>query len=291
MLQERHGPRLLALEPVDATTGEAVERLLQGHQPLAPTTHDLLPRLVAALDGRVEQVRIRRLVGEAVYADITLERGGQRREVEARPGDAVALALLAGAPIRVAAAVMDTAGFDPGDRRQQRVREELELERLRRRLAERAGQPPPSPIASPPPLDPQARQRVQECLERLRADLGGWLALLTHDSGTLVAWAGPGDPAAMAHYCQARADRDADLTHLQMREVYPPDQVEAVVFRLVARLWRVEVGIAAEESELERERVAQRTDQAVGELETLLQAGRDVIRPTPTGSTPGATAR
>src|SRR5215203_4376586 len=164
---------------------------------------------------------------------------------------------------------METAGFDPGDRQQQRLREEQELERLRHRLAERAGPPPPSPIAPPPPLDPQVRQQVEDGLERLRADLGGWLALLTHDSGTLVAWAGPGDPAAMAGYCQARADRDADLTHLLLREVYPADQVEAVLFRLLARLWRVEVGIAAEESEQERERFAHRIDQAVRELETL----------------------
>jgi RNA polymerase sigma-70 factor, ECF subfamily len=279
MLQERGGPRRLALEPVDATTGEAVERLLGGDQALAPTTHDLLPRLVAALDGRVEQVTIRRLVGEAVCADITLERAGRRRQVEARPGDAVALALLTGVPIRVAAAVMEAAGFDPGDRQQRRLREELEPERLRRRLAERAGPPPPSPIASPPPLDVQVRQRVEQCLERLRADLGGRLVLLTHDSGTLVAWAGPGDAAAMARYCQARADRDADLTHLVMREVFPPDQVEAVVFRSVARLWRVEVGIVAEESEQERERFAHRTDQAVAELETLLQEGTAASRP------------
>jgi RNA polymerase sigma-70 factor, ECF subfamily len=279
MLQERGGPRRLALEPVDAATGAAVERLLQGQQPLVPTTHDLLPRLMAALDGRVEQVTIRRLAGEALYADITLERGGQRRDPEARPGDAVALALLAGAPIRVAAAVMDAAGFDPADRQQRRLRDELELERLRHRLAERAGPPPPSPIAPPPPLDPQLRRRVEDGLERLRADLGGWLALLTHDSGTLVAWAGPGDPAAMARYCQARADRDADLTHLEMREVFPPDQVEAVVFRSVARLWRFEVGIVAEESEQERERFAHRTDQAVAELETLLQEGTATSRP------------
>jgi RNA polymerase sigma factor (sigma-70 family) len=291
MLQEQGGPRRLALEPVDAATGEAVERLLGDDQPLAPTTHDLLPRLVAALDGRVEQVSIRRLVGEALYADITLERHGERREIEARPGDAVTLALLASAPIRVAAAVMDAAGFDPNDRQQRRLRDELELERLRRRVAERAGPPPPSPIAPPPPLDPRARRRVEDCLERLRGELSGWLAVLTHDSGALVAWAGPGDPAAMARYCQAHADRDADLTHLLMREVFPADQVEAVVFRSVGRLWRVEVGITIEESEAERERFAHRTDQAVRELETLLQVGTDVNGPSGPGERPGATAQ
>jgi bifunctional DNase/RNase len=143
MLQEQDGPRRLALEGVDAATGEVVDRLLGDDQPLAPTTQDLLSRLVAALDGRVEQVTIRRLVGEALYADITLERDGERREVEARPGDAVALALLTAAPIRVATPVLDAAGFDPGDRQQQRSREERELERLRRRVAERTGPPPP----------------------------------------------------------------------------------------------------------------------------------------------------
>jgi hypothetical protein len=116
------------------------------------------------------------------------------------------------------------------------------------------------------------RQQVEDCLERLRVDLGGWLALLTHDSGRLVAWAGQGDPAVMARYCQARADRDADLTHLVMREVFPPDQVEAVVVRSVGQLWRVEVGIASEEPEQEHERFTQRADLAAHELETLLGA-------------------
>lgn len=84
------------------------------------------------------------------------------------------------------------------------------------------------------------RQQVEDCLERLRTDLGRWLALLTHDSGTLVAWAGPGDPAAMAHYCQARAD----LTHLVMRECDWPSRATsrascagAERHRVVAEFW------------------------------------------------------
>jgi RNA polymerase sigma factor (sigma-70 family) len=284
MLQERGGPRQLALEPVDAATGEVVERVRKRQPPLAPTIHDLLPRLIAALDGRMQHVTIRRLADRALYGDITLDRGGRHRQVEARPGDGVALALLTGAPIRIVASVLEAAGFDPADRQQQDLREELELARLRRRLAERAGPPPSSPVAPPPPLDPQVRQQVEDGLERLRADLGGWLALLTHDSGTLVAWAGPGDPTTMARYCQARADRDADLTHLVMREVYPPDRVEAVMVRSVGQMWRVEVGIAAEEAEQERERFIQRTDRAVQELKTLLPARTDAIRPWAPGT-------
>jgi hypothetical protein len=63
-----------------------------------------------------------------------------------------------------------------------------------------------------------------------------------------------------------------------MQEVFPADEVEAVVFRSAGRLWRVEVGITIEESEAERERFAHRTDQAVQELETLLQVSPAAVR-------------
>jgi hypothetical protein len=185
----------------------------------------------------------------------------------------VALALGTGAPIRVAAAVLDAAGFDPADRDQQRERDQREVERLRRRLAERDAPPPRSAIAPPPPLDPEVRRRVEGRLERLRGDLDGRIALLMHDSGTLVAWAGPGDPATLARYCQARADGDADLTQLIMREVFPPDEVEAVMFRSVGRLSRVEVGIAGEHTDEQGKRLAARTDAAARELEELLPEG------------------
>jgi len=273
MLQERDGPRRLPVEEVDATTGEAVERLIGQREPLAPSTHDLLPRLVEALGGQVEQVAVRRLAGEALYADITLERGGRRQDVQARPGDAVALALASGAPVRVAAEVMDAAGIDPADRDQRQLRDQREVERLRRRLAERAAPPPPSPIARPEPLDPEVRRQVEERLERLRADLDGSVALLAHDSGTLVAWAGAGEEATLARYCQARADRDADLTQLLMREVFPTGEVEAVMFRTVGRLSRVEIGMAGEHSDERGKQFAEHTDQAVRELEALLPAG------------------
>ncbi|HEX6677692.1 MAG TPA: bifunctional nuclease domain-containing protein [Actinomycetes bacterium] len=271
MLQEREGPRRLPLEEVDATTGEAVERLLGQQRPLAPSTHDLLPRLVEALGGRVEQVAIRRLQDEALYGEITLERDDRRVELQARPGDAVALALAAGAPLRVAATVLDTAGVDPADREQRRLRDRREVERLRQRLAGRAAPPPPSPIAPPPPLDPELRREVEDRLERLRAALDGFVALLTHDSGALVAWVGHGDEPVLRRYCQARADRDADLTQLLMREVFPTDQVEAVMFRTVG-LSRVEVAITGDHGDELGKRFAERTDQAVRELEALLPA-------------------
>jgi hypothetical protein len=53
-------------------------------------------------------------------------------------------------------------------------------------------------------------------------------------------------------------------------------------------LWRVEVGIAGEESEQERARFAQRSDEAVRELQALPQVGTDAIRTDErAGATPG----
>jgi hypothetical protein len=43
-------------------------------------------------------------------------------------------------------------------------------------------------------------------------------------------------------------------------------------------LWRVEVGIAAEAAEPKRERFARRSDEAVRELQALLQVGTDAIK-------------
>jgi hypothetical protein len=70
------------------------------------------------------------------------------------------------------------------------------------------------------------RHQIEDCLERLRADLGGWLALLTHDSGALLALAGPGDAAIMRRYCQGprrprcRPDPPADPSGTPMMSQY-----------------------------------------------------------------------
>jgi hypothetical protein len=55
--------------------------------------------------------------------------------------------------------------------------------------------------------------------------------------------------------------------------VFPPDEVEAVVFRTVGRLSRVEVGVPGEQTDEQGKRLAERTDEAARELEALLREG------------------
>jgi hypothetical protein len=55
--------------------------------------------------------------------------------------------------------------------------------------------------------------------------------------------------------------------------VFPPDEVEAVVFRSVGRLSRVEVGVPGEQTDEQGKGQAERTEEAARELEALLGEG------------------
>lgn len=66
-----------------------------------PMTHDLLKNVIGLLEARVERVVVDNLRGNTFFASIYLQCGAQERRLDARPSDAIALALRAGAPIFV----------------------------------------------------------------------------------------------------------------------------------------------------------------------------------------------
>jgi RNA polymerase sigma factor (sigma-70 family) len=71
-----------------------------------PMTHDLTAALLTAAGTAVREVRITRLSDTIFYAEIVL---GDGAAVDARPSDAIALALTAGVPILVEPDVLDSA--------------------------------------------------------------------------------------------------------------------------------------------------------------------------------------
>ena len=87
-----------------------------------PMTHDLLKNLIEGLEARLAKVVITDLKENTFFALIHLERGQQVLQIDARPSDAMALALRAGAPILVEEAVLersksgDAAGSDESER-------------------------------------------------------------------------------------------------------------------------------------------------------------------------------
>lgn len=66
-----------------------------------PMTHDLLLTTIGALGAHVARISITDLKEGTFYASISLELAGKSMDIDARPSDAVALALRAQAPIFV----------------------------------------------------------------------------------------------------------------------------------------------------------------------------------------------
>jgi bifunctional DNase/RNase len=69
-------------------------------------TYAFLGSILDALGGRLEEVQISRLTDEAFYAEATFSTPQGRKSVDARPSDAIALALSQRSPIRVAQEVL-----------------------------------------------------------------------------------------------------------------------------------------------------------------------------------------
>lgn len=72
-----------------------------------PMTHDLLKNVIEGLAAHVEQVVITDLKDNTFFAAIHILRDGERFTIDARPSDAMALALRTSAPIFVERQVLD----------------------------------------------------------------------------------------------------------------------------------------------------------------------------------------
>jgi hypothetical protein len=89
----------------------AIAMRLQGLTPERPLTHDLFASALEAVDARVTRVVISDLADETFHARLFVEHDGKVGEVDARPSDALALAVRVGAPIFAAPSVLDQAGL------------------------------------------------------------------------------------------------------------------------------------------------------------------------------------
>lgn len=83
-----------------------------------PMTHDLTRNLIQNLNSKLEQVVITELKDDTFFAVLRLRQDGEQVVVDARPSDAIALALRFDCPIYVAEEVMQVARVNtsgPGD--------------------------------------------------------------------------------------------------------------------------------------------------------------------------------
>lgn len=119
-------PSVLVLEPVEETPegksrvvpiwigpqeamqlGIAIEHVRMPR----PTTHDLFLDALTNLDTRVDHVVINDVKGQTFFAKLTLRQGARLVELDARPTDAISLALRQEAPFYIEEDILERASF------------------------------------------------------------------------------------------------------------------------------------------------------------------------------------
>jgi uncharacterized protein len=81
--------------------------------PPRPMTHDLIKNLIHGLNAEIQRVVVTELKDDTFYATIWMEQNGELVVVDARPSDAIALALRADCPIFVHEDVLKVAKVIP----------------------------------------------------------------------------------------------------------------------------------------------------------------------------------
>lgn len=134
VLGEVNGNRRLPII-IGAAEAQAIALELEKIDPPRPMTHDLLRDVFRATRANVTEVVIDELKDGTFYAKIHFEHGGEEKELDARPSDAVALAVRVDVPIFVELKVLEEAGI-PTDDDQDLPTPSKAVERVRERERE-----------------------------------------------------------------------------------------------------------------------------------------------------------
>jgi bifunctional DNase/RNase len=148
ILREAAGERIL---PIWIGPGEAqaIRRVLADEPFPRPLTHDLLVHIVEGLKARVSRVVVSELRENTFYATVIVQTGAETLSIDARPSDAIAVALRAKAPIF--------------------VNEELLQEPPREEAADEGDEEPPDePTAEP--SDEEKAEQLRRYLEKLNPE-------------------------------------------------------------------------------------------------------------------------
>ena len=117
LLRDSEGQKVLPIW-VGVYEANAIALQIENVSTPRPMTHDLLKNVIGDLKGTVRKIVVSDLKDNTFFALIYLEVNGESVAIDARPSDAIALALRARAPIFVEESVIDNAKpFDPsGDK-------------------------------------------------------------------------------------------------------------------------------------------------------------------------------
>jgi bifunctional DNase/RNase len=125
ILREKHEERYLPIW-IGVYEAESITIALQEVEVSRPLTHDLIRNIIQRLNGKVTHVEVVSLQDDTFFGNIIVEVDGNMLEIDARPSDALAVAVRTNVPILVDRNVMNTAGIVPEEDLQERDLEQKE---------------------------------------------------------------------------------------------------------------------------------------------------------------------
>jgi bifunctional DNase/RNase len=121
---------------VGPAEAQAIALQLEKVVPPRPMTHDLLKNVLESIKVNVTRVVVNDLKENTYYATIDVKRNGSQTKIDARPSDAIALALRTKAPIFVEEEVMRKASISDEIETVEPDQKEDEIKTLNIRLQE-----------------------------------------------------------------------------------------------------------------------------------------------------------
>jgi len=110
ILKELNGDRYLPIL-IGIYEASAIEMGLKNIPFPRPMTHDLLSHVLEKLQRSVEFIHITHIEDSTFFANIVLYNEGEKIEIDARPSDAIALALRTRSPVLVSEEILVKAGI------------------------------------------------------------------------------------------------------------------------------------------------------------------------------------
>lgn len=111
ILGDKHSMRRLPIV-IGEHEAQAIALGLEGNRPSRPLTHDLFKKFAEQLGVDIIEVVITRFLDGVFYAMLVCKQGDDISMIDARPSDAIALAVRYSCPISVYETVMNEAGIE-----------------------------------------------------------------------------------------------------------------------------------------------------------------------------------
>ena len=113
LLREQDDQHRLLPIYIGSPEASAIHYALEGVEPPRPLTHDLMLEALSELGAEVTKVVVTEIRDRTYYSEIHMNSSGTEKILSARPSDAIALAVRAGAPIFATDELIEEVGQQP----------------------------------------------------------------------------------------------------------------------------------------------------------------------------------